>query len=305
MTNWICYFSPLLWARRLFSLSLSLGLGLVILMTIGQDLTLGQGSRLDDSRSLKALYFGLNEIRAKYRLVSLTPDADLEVAADYLVHMLASRSGSNVDVNRRLDMAGSLKKAGVRDRIVGEFRLVWSGDTREAVEFVDQNTKLKNIFLYQYYTRIGIKTYKLPNGSKAAVVVLSTDYLTADDFGQVVLELVNEARYDMGRPPVRWSHDAAGVAYKRAKEIGYHFSHIRPNGSQYSSILMERDIKTMFSGENIAKGQKDPIEVMETWLRSPSHRKNILDRDFNRLGVGVVVLPDGKPSWVQIFLGQY
>jgi uncharacterized protein YkwD len=85
-------------------------------------------------------------------------------------------------------------------------------------------------------------------------------------------------------------------------ELGRKFSHTRPNGKKWNSILKEHRINSSAYGENIASGQKNPAAVMKSWLKSPGHRSNILDRDYTRLGVGVAVGPDGQLKWAQIFL---
>jgi len=40
-------------------------------------------------------------------------------------------------------------------------------------------------------------------------------------------------------------------------------------------------------GENIAKGQLTPKEVTEDWMNSPPHRRNILHKDFDEIGIGI------------------
>ena len=42
-------------------------------------------------------------------------------------------------------------------------------------------------------------------------------------------------------------------------------------------------------GENIAEGQFSVAEVMDTWMHSPGHRRNILDPGFKELGVGLAL----------------
>lgn len=49
-------------------------------------------------------------------------------------------------------------------------------------------------------------------------------------------------------------------------------------------------------GENIARGQLTPKQVMKEWLASPSHKKNILRSEFEETGVGVY-----GDVWVQKF----
>ena len=53
-------------------------------------------------------------------------------------------------------------------------------------------------------------------------------------------------------------------------------------------------------GENIAKGQRTPADVMKSWMNSPGHRSNILNCDAKAIGVGLAY--DGNtPIWTQLF----
>jgi uncharacterized protein YkwD len=50
-------------------------------------------------------------------------------------------------------------------------------------------------------------------------------------------------------------------------------------------------------GENIAFGTGElstPREIVVAWMRSPGHRRNILDRSYRETGMGVV--PAAPPS---------
>ncbi|MFA7682367.1 MAG: CAP domain-containing protein [Candidatus Peribacteraceae bacterium] len=49
-------------------------------------------------------------------------------------------------------------------------------------------------------------------------------------------------------------------------------------------------------GENIAKGQLTPQQVMQDWMNSPGHRSNILHPQFEEMGVGIF-----GAVWVQDF----
>ncbi len=53
--------------------------------------------------------------------------------------------------------------------------------------------------------------------------------------------------------------------------------------------------------ENIAMGQPSPASVVATWMRSKSHRSNILDATYTELGVGYSVDRSGQPYYVQVF----
>lgn len=49
-------------------------------------------------------------------------------------------------------------------------------------------------------------------------------------------------------------------------------------------------------GENIAKGQLTVEQVMEDWMNSPAHRKNILRSEFEEIGIGIY-----NDVWAQNF----
>jgi hypothetical protein len=55
------------------------------------------------------------------------------------------------------------------------------------------------------------------------------------------------------------------------------------------------------SGENIAAGQPDAAAVVSSWMASPGHKANILDRRYTGLGVGYATGSCYRTYWVQIF----
>lgn len=55
------------------------------------------------------------------------------------------------------------------------------------------------------------------------------------------------------------------------------------------------------AGENIAEGQRSAAEAVATWMDSPSHRANILSRDYTELGTGVAMARNGRLYYVQVF----
>lgn len=40
-------------------------------------------------------------------------------------------------------------------------------------------------------------------------------------------------------------------------------------------------------GENLTYGSRTSSQVVANWLRSPEHHKNMVDRDFSRVGFGI------------------
>lgn len=122
-------------------------------------------------------------------------------------------------------------------------------------------------------------------------------------FAAEVVRLVNVEREKAGLKPVQSLSNVEGAAYIRAKELEIQFSHTRPNGTSTFTVLdaLNENFRTM--GENIAMGQRTPAEVMEDWMNSSGHRKNILNANFTGMGVGVYKTANGTLCWVQLFVG--
>lgn len=57
------------------------------------------------------------------------------------------------------------------------------------------------------------------------------------------------------------------------------------------------------AGENIAWNQKTEIEVVDSWMKSPGHRDNIMNRSFTKVGFGVAYNSHGEPYWCTCFGG--
>ena len=49
-----------------------------------------------------------------------------------------------------------------------------------------------------------------------------------------------------------------------------------------------RRCNVRMAGENVAYGYRNGQATVRAWMKSPSHRSNILERRFRLIGVGVV-----------------
>jgi uncharacterized protein YkwD len=57
----------------------------------------------------------------------------------------------------------------------------------------------------------------------------------------------------------------------------------------------------MMYGENIAMGQTSNEEVMNDWMHSVGHRRNILNGNFQLVGIGIAKNSAGEIYWVVDF----
>ncbi|MFJ8149336.1 CAP domain-containing protein [Streptomyces sp. NPDC096048] len=116
-----------------------------------------------------------------------------------------------------------------------------------------------------------------------------------------VLKLVNDERAKVGCSPVAANSALRELAedFSEAMATQGFFDHTDPSGATPWDRAEAAGISGL-GGENIARGQADAQAVMDAWMDSPGHKANILNCDFQTLGVGVH-FGSGGPWWTQNF----
>lgn len=120
------------------------------------------------------------------------------------------------------------------------------------------------------------------------------------NYANQVLQLVNQERAKAGLSALTTNSTLQAAADKRAQETVQSFSHTRPNGTTFSTVLKEYGVSYRTAGENIAYGQRTPQEVVNAWMNSPGHRANIMNANFGKIGIGVYQ-KNGVIYWSQLF----
>ncbi|MGM8216363.1 CAP domain-containing protein [Bacillaceae bacterium W0354] len=143
-----------------------------------------------------------------------------------------------------------------------------------------------------------VDPYNMQIGS---VIRLKDTAQSPGTFEQQVADLVNAERTKRGLKPLTHRADLKNVAEKKARDLinSNYFSHNSPNYGSPFQMLKTFGISYRTAGENIAKGQKTPQEVMNAWMNSSGHRANILKPEFDSIGVGYY-----QGAWVQMFTGS-
>ncbi|KGP91034.1 sporulation protein [Pontibacillus chungwhensis BH030062] len=122
-------------------------------------------------------------------------------------------------------------------------------------------------------------------------------------FEQKVVELTNEERAAQGLEPLEIDKELSNVAEKKSQDMaqnGY-FSHDSPTYGSPFDMMKQFGIEYRTAGENIAKGQQTPQEVVDAWMNSEGHRANILNENYTHIGVGFV---ENGNVWTQQFIGK-
>ena len=131
----------------------------------------------------------------------------------------------------------------------------------------------------------------------------STDF---SSYQQQVLDLVNAERTKRGISALTLDSNLSNVATKKSQDMvnKNYFDHTSPTYGSPFDMMKQFGISYRTAGENIAKGQKTPQEVVTAWMNSEGHRKNILNPNFTNLGVGIAKDSKGTTYWTQMFIGK-
>jgi len=121
---------------------------------------------------------------------------------------------------------------------------------------------------------------------------------------QEVINLVNKERVRNGLQPLTYNWQAARVARIKSQDMinNRYFGHNSPVYGSPFKMMESYGLKFSAAAENIAKGQRTPQEVMNSWMNSPGHRANILSRSVTQIGVGAAKDANGTIYWTQLFL---
>ncbi|MCC6289320.1 MAG: CAP domain-containing protein [Chitinophagaceae bacterium] len=125
-----------------------------------------------------------------------------------------------------------------------------------------------------------------------------------------ILDMVNEVRKSgcncgaTYMPPVSeltWNDALGKAAYAHSGDMKNqnYFSHTGSDNSNAGERITAAGYSWITYGENIALGQTTERMVMNSWLKSEEHCKNIMNAGFKEMGVGRI-----DNYWTQVFAAK-
>jgi uncharacterized protein YkwD len=119
-----------------------------------------------------------------------------------------------------------------------------------------------------------------------------------------VIRLVNAERRHAGCRSLTLNTRLRTAIRLHVAELGRHgnlyLSHVSDDGRTFVDRAKAQGYGDP-GGENVARGQRDAADVMDSWMNSAGHRANIVNCSFKAIGVGVTRGVDGTLVWGQIF----
>lgn len=145
----------------------------------------------------------------------------------------------------------------------------------------------------------------------AKVTTKASDLVVKEDVaspysGQQIIEVTNSVRVALGLHPLLIDEKLSQAAQAKAEDMVKHkyFGHLAPTGELFSAFIKRSGYTYRQAGENVAMQHTTIDSLMNAWLLSPSHKANIVNANYNDIGIGVAYgTIEGREGWfvVQLF----
>lgn len=132
------------------------------------------------------------------------------------------------------------------------------------------------------------------------------------DQKQKMLSQINDARGEERQcgnqhfaavAPLSWSCELEAAAASHSQDMAEnnYFSHTTPDGVGIQQRVSNQDYEWQAVGENIAAGHTSVSAVVDGWLDSPGHCRNIMSEAFTEMGMAKAHNPESRYStyWTQ------
>ena len=103
-------------------------------------------------------------------------------------------------------------------------------------------------------------------------------------------QLTNLEREKRGLPDLSYSEKLSQAAYQKAQDMftKNYWAHYAPDGKTPWDFILSSGYTYEYAGENLAKNFLFSDGVVTAWMNSPTHRDNILKKEYTDVGFAIV-----------------
>lgn len=105
-----------------------------------------------------------------------------------------------------------------------------------------------------------------------------------------LLDLTNKKRTEAGLKTLVLDERLSKAAEDKAQYMleKNFWAHVAPDGTTPWYFIKNSGYEYQYAGENLARGFSTASEVVDAWMESPTHRENMLSRNYSDVGFAVV-----------------
>jgi uncharacterized protein YkwD len=119
-----------------------------------------------------------------------------------------------------------------------------------------------------------------------------------------ILRYVNEYRRKKGLPALSMNASMSAEAQKHSENMALRRTSFSHNGFQGRIKRISSSLNGIYNAaENVAMGSNSAREVVNNWLTSPMHKKNI-EGKYTLTGIGIAADKKGVLYFTQIFVSN-
>jgi uncharacterized protein YkwD len=154
------------------------------------------------------------------------------------------------------------------------------------------------LLLSFFFTECARKPGPVKNGSLNGNEVRN---LSTDDMSVGILYFINIYRRSIGIPPIQLNSLESRLAFQHSHNMATGKTPFGHEGFSSRMKTIEKQLGPMRqTAENVAYGMMTAREVVDAWLKSPVHRKNI-EGNFLLTGIGCAKNNKGMIYYTEIF----
>jgi hypothetical protein len=105
-----------------------------------------------------------------------------------------------------------------------------------------------------------------------------------------LFEDTNIQRQKNGLEPLTYNKQLSDAAYAKAQDMFRkdYWAHYSPDGKTPWDFILATKYQYQYAGENLAKNFLFSQNVVDAWMQSPTHRENLLRKEFTEVGYAIV-----------------
>lgn len=142
-----------------------------------------------------------------------------------------------------------------------------------------------SLFIVVFLLLLSLFSFTTLKKEKPEVLGALTDVSSEE-----LLQLTNIERQKAGQPPLKLNDQLSVAAHNKAQNMfaGNYWAHFGPDGTTPWKFIKEANYQYVYAGENLARGFTTTEDVVDAWMKSPTHRENILSSHYEEVGFAVV-----------------
>lgn len=155
-----------------------------------------------------------------------------------------------------------------------------------------EKNNYRALLLHPSFLGLFIAVYLLNQSLLRSLTIIRPGILgySSEITAQKVLDLTNVERQKRGLSPLRLNPVLSRSAEAKAQDMfaQNYWAHNAPDGKTPWTFFQNAGYRYTIAGENLAKDFYDTESMMKAWMKSPTHKDNIVSSKYQEIGIGTV-----------------